>query len=306
MLVGEGCDRLDVEDLGLRVGDGLAEEELGVGPDGRPPRVDRRRVLDEAHLDAELRQRVLEEVEGAAVEAGGDDDVVAGLGDVEHGERLGGLARGDEERADAALERCDALLDDVGRRVHQAGVDVAELLEPEQVRRVVGVVEDVARRLVDRQGARAGGAVGALSGVDLLGLEGPAGLGHGSFLHFLGRVDDQGPRSYRARRTDGSVRERGSPRLPARRVASTGQVFTRGTPPRLEGCRPASRGLSLALMTYRRVYVCVSASWEGCPHRGRVLTDRRHRAGVCLALLGRSRSPAGAVEFVVHRCRLPS
>ncbi|CQD07523.1 hypothetical protein BN1232_01329 [Mycobacterium lentiflavum] len=26
-------------------------------------------------------------------------------------------------------------------------------------------------------------------------------------------------------------------------------VITRGTPPRLEGCRPASRGLMLALMT---------------------------------------------------------
>src|SRR5581483_12376567 len=26
-------------------------------------------------------------------------------------------------------------------------------------------------------------------------------------------------------------------------------VITRGTPPRLEGCRPASRGLTLALMT---------------------------------------------------------
>jgi hypothetical protein len=27
------------------------------------------------------------------------------------------------------------------------------------------------------------------------------------------------------------------------------QVLTRGTPPRVEGCRPASRGFVLALMT---------------------------------------------------------
>jgi hypothetical protein len=27
-------------------------------------------------------------------------------------------------------------------------------------------------------------------------------------------------------------------------------VLTRGTPPRVEGCRPASRGLALALMTW--------------------------------------------------------
>ena len=29
-------------------------------------------------------------------------------------------------------------------------------------------------------------------------------------------------------------------------------VITRGTPPRLEGCRPASRGLMLALMTFEQ------------------------------------------------------
>ena len=32
-------------------------------------------------------------------------------------------------------------------------------------------------------------------------------------------------------------------------------VITRGTPPRLEGCRPASRGLTLALMTNTKIIV---------------------------------------------------
>ena len=57
----------------------------------------------------------------------------------------------------AAFERGDALLEDVGRRVHDAGVDVAELLKPEEAGGVVGVVEDVRRGLVDRHGARLGG-----------------------------------------------------------------------------------------------------------------------------------------------------
>lgn len=40
------------------------------------------------------------------------------------------------------------------------------------------------------------------------------------------------------------------PRLPdSRFVWLLNLVITRGTPPRLEGCRPASRGLMLALMT---------------------------------------------------------
>jgi len=39
------------------------------------------------------------------------------------------------------------------------------------------------------------------------------------------------------------------PRLPRSRLRLLDLVITRGTPPRLEGCRPASRGLALALMT---------------------------------------------------------
>ncbi|BBX74682.1 hypothetical protein MSHI_25880 [Mycobacterium shinjukuense] len=39
------------------------------------------------------------------------------------------------------------------------------------------------------------------------------------------------------------------PRLPRSQVWLLNLVITRGTPPRLEGCRPASRGLTLALMT---------------------------------------------------------
>ena len=85
-------------------------------------------------------------------------------------------------RADPALERGDALLQHVLGRVHDPRVDVAELGEPEQRRGVLGVAEDVGRRLVDRGGAGAGGRVGRGAGVDLLGLEGPVGgrvgLGH--------------------------------------------------------------------------------------------------------------------------------
>jgi hypothetical protein len=39
------------------------------------------------------------------------------------------------------------------------------------------------------------------------------------------------------------------PALAAQPVWLLNLVITRGTPPRLEGCRPASRGLTLALMT---------------------------------------------------------
>ncbi len=43
------------------------------------------------------------------------------------------------------------------------------------------------------------------------------------------------------------------PRLPCNLVRLLNLVITQGTPPRLEGCRPASRGLTLALMTAYKI-----------------------------------------------------
>jgi uncharacterized circularly permuted ATP-grasp superfamily protein len=54
-----------------------------------------------------------------------------------------------------------ALLDDILRRVLDAGVDVAELGQREEVRGVVGVVEHVRRGLVDRRRASLGDGIGA-------------------------------------------------------------------------------------------------------------------------------------------------
>ena len=157
----------------------LGEERLGVVARLRSPFVEVVLVLDELHLDAELRQRVVEQVVGAAVQARRGQHMVAGLGDVEQGERGRRLTGAHEQGADAALERGDALLDDVLSRVHDPRVDVAGLREAEQVCCVLGVPEDVRRRRVDRQRARPRGGVGHLPGVDLAGLEAPAAVGHG-------------------------------------------------------------------------------------------------------------------------------
>ncbi|MDQ1113057.1 hypothetical protein QE418_002505 [Microbacterium testaceum] len=166
-------DRADVEDVDLGVADGLGEEQLRVRSDRGAPLLGVVLVLDERGLDAELGEGVLEEVVGAAVDRARRDDVVAGLCDVEHGEGLGRLAAGDEEGAGAALEARDALLDDVLRGVLDARVDVAELGQREEVRGVVGVVEHVRGRLVDRGGASLRDRVGLRTRVDLLGLETP-------------------------------------------------------------------------------------------------------------------------------------
>ncbi|CAI7977538.1 hypothetical protein FRAHR75_360018 [Frankia sp. Hr75.2] len=178
-LVRDGRDALGVEDVPARVADRLAVEGARLGAYRGPPGVKVVRVVDERHRDAELGQRVVEQVVGAAVEVRGADDVVAGLGQVEDRQRLRRLPRCRGERADPAFEGGDALLEDVLGGVHDPGVDVARLAEREQRGRVVGVAEDEARRLVDRDGSRTGRRIGLGARVDLLRLERPVRLGHG-------------------------------------------------------------------------------------------------------------------------------
>ncbi len=120
-------------------------EVVGVGP---------------AHLPAEILEGVIELVDRAAVELGRGDEFVAGLHQRVEDDRLRGVAGGDGERRRRALERGDALFQRRGRRVGDAGVDVAERLQAEQRGGVVDVVEDEGGRLVDRRDPRAGGRVG--------------------------------------------------------------------------------------------------------------------------------------------------
>ena len=118
-----------------------------------------------------LAQHVLELIDGAAVERGRGDDVIAGL---QQGEQRGGLRRDparERDRAAAALEARHALLEHGDRRVHDPRVGVAVLLQVEVRRRRFRVFEHVARRLEDRHGARAGVRVGALACVHLTGVE---------------------------------------------------------------------------------------------------------------------------------------
>jgi hypothetical protein len=181
-------DEPDVEDVDLRVADGLREEQLRVRTHGAPPLLGVVLVLDEGGLDPELRERVLEEVVRTAVDRGGRHDVVARLRDVQHGGRLGSLTGREEERTRSALECGEPLLDDGLRRVLDTRVDVAELREREEVLRVVGVVEHVARGLVDRRRPGLRDGIGRGSRVDLLRLELPVvrGIAHDGWSPLLG------------------------------------------------------------------------------------------------------------------------
>ena len=163
--VGRLGDGLDVGDVAGRVADGLEVDRNGLVVD------ERLEVLGavaggEPDVDAEVGQHVLEEGEGAAVQLRDGDHVVAGLGDGE--DRVGdrGATGAGRERRDATLEGGQALLEDRLRRVHDPGVDVARDGEVEQVGAVLGVVELVGHRLVDRHRHGLGGGFGLVTGVD--------------------------------------------------------------------------------------------------------------------------------------------
>ena len=100
-------------------------------------------------------------------------------------EGRGRLAARERQRRDPAFERGDALLQDVGGRIHDAGIDVAELLERKQVGGVLGALELIGSGLIDRHrdGARRG--ISAPAGVKR---EGFRLLGHRFILHVAGCV----------------------------------------------------------------------------------------------------------------------
>ena len=145
------ADRFDINGARFRR-DGLAERL----------RVAR---VHELHRAAQLREGVMEKLVRAAVKIVARDNFIAQPRDGQQRIGDGRLAGSHAERAGAAFDGGHALLENIGRRIHQARVDVAEFFQREQIGRVFGVFEDVGGRLVDRHRARQRGGVGSLAGV---------------------------------------------------------------------------------------------------------------------------------------------
>src|SRR5581483_9894816 len=65
-----------------------------------------------------------------------------------------------------AFECRNALLEDVGRRIHDPGVDVSEFLQRKESAGVVGILEQIRGGLVDRHRTGAGGGIRGLTGMN--------------------------------------------------------------------------------------------------------------------------------------------
>ena len=76
---------LDIQDVECGIGQGFPKDQLGVGAEGGLNGLVRRPRLQEGDLDAHLPQGFVEQVEGAAVNSAAAEDMIAAVGDVQHG-----------------------------------------------------------------------------------------------------------------------------------------------------------------------------------------------------------------------------
>mmetsp|Transcript_7671 Transcript_7671/g.32595 ORF Transcript_7671/g.32595 Transcript_7671/m.32595 type:complete len:359 (+) Transcript_7671:455-1531(+) len=177
VLVRDGFQRAEVGHGETRVADRFHVDGFGVSVDESFEGL-RFVVLGELHVDPQTRQRHFELVIRPAVQRRRRHDVVPHLADGRDREELRGHTRGDRDRADATLQRGDALLEHVVRGVHDARVDVPERAQAEQIGSMLRVVEAVGGGLVNRKRARVGGGIGHLARVHLQGLELELVAGH--------------------------------------------------------------------------------------------------------------------------------
>ena len=162
MRVGGGGESLDVEHGEGGVGDGLAEDGLRVGLEGGIELLIGAIGRDEGALQAHALHGMGQQVVRAAVDGRARDHVVAAPGDIEDSEEVRGLAGARQHRGGSALELADLGCDGVVGGVLQARVEVAGLLEVEQLAHVLGRVVLPRGRLVD--GNLAGfGVTGAIT-----------------------------------------------------------------------------------------------------------------------------------------------
>jgi hypothetical protein len=197
VLVGHGRDALEVIDVALGVADGFGVEQAGVLIDGLF-KVGRVAGIHEPSLDAEALQRHRELRVGAAIELVARHEVLPGRGDGGDGVEDGSLAGRGCHSTCAAVDCREPFLQNICGGVHKPRVDIAELFEPEEVGRVLGVAEHVAACLVQRYRAGQGVLVRSVTCVKSESVEMIVGHVFRPFKMWI--VSSGGPQSDRAQR----------------------------------------------------------------------------------------------------------
>ena len=171
VLVRDFRDRRDIQNVAARIADGLAIQHPGFGRD-RFAEIFRIVGLDEYEVIAKTPHRDVELREGAAIERARGDNLVARRGDRSSSARNCAACPLDRPSAatpfssDATRSSSTAVVGFMMRRV-----DVAEFLQTEQTRGVLGIFESERRRLIDRHGAGMRGGIRIVAGVQRARIE---------------------------------------------------------------------------------------------------------------------------------------
>ena len=108
---------------------------------------------EKARFNAKPLERKGKQVDRAAVNGRGADDVVPRRGDVEHGQQVRRLTGGGEHRAHAAFQRGNFIFHHLYGGVGNARIHVAGHRQVEQLAQMLGGIVFIGRALVDGQNA---------------------------------------------------------------------------------------------------------------------------------------------------------
>ena len=131
---------LDVEDGKGGVGNGLAKDELGVGLESGLEFLIGAVGGNERAGQTHAAHGVGEQVVRATIDSRARDHVIAGAGHVKDREEVRGHARAREHRSGAALHLANLGGNQIARGILQAAVEVARLLQIEQLAHMLGRV----------------------------------------------------------------------------------------------------------------------------------------------------------------------
>ena len=132
---------LDVQNGQGGVGDGLAEDRLGVGTEGGVHLFVGAVGGDEGEVDSHLLHGDRKQVEGPAVDGAGRHDMVPACGNVEDGVEVGRLAGGGEHGGGSALQLGNFGRDVVVGGVLEASIKITAGLKVEELAHVLaGIV----------------------------------------------------------------------------------------------------------------------------------------------------------------------
>ena len=162
--------RLEISNRSSRVADDLGIHRLGLGPDRRSERVDVG-VRNKRCVNPEPTQRRIKECVGAAVYPSRGNDVIASAHQRRHSQEGRCLTAGRSYSTNSAFEARHTFFKCSRGWVGDPAVDSSELLQRKQVRRIVGVLEHEAGRLIDGDGSCSRGRVRLTTSVQRASLE---------------------------------------------------------------------------------------------------------------------------------------